>query len=158
MDDFLFNRLENLFTPCKAMALREQLSLSEKGKTYLLKLRSKKECTAYHVDGDIIRDKRIEKCDYLVLVRIEENVWIEIFVELKGADIRHAIHQLECTLTNPLFLHSACLTRNARIVSGNHIPANTGNSNIERAKIEFKKKWNCNLQVIRSKKPDNLLC
>ena len=54
MDDTLSHRLEGKFMPLKASALREQVSLSEKGKTYILKLHHRTECMAYQVDGGII--------------------------------------------------------------------------------------------------------
>lgn len=131
MDDTLSHRLEGKFSPLKASALREQVSLSEKGKTYILKLHHRTECMAYQVDGGIISGTGAEKCDYLILLHHDDDTWNEVFVELKGRDVRHA-----------------------RIVSGNHIPANTGNSVVERAKIEFMKSWRCTLRVMHSGKPD----
>ena len=154
MDDTLSHRLEGKFRPLKASALREQVSLSEKGKTYILKFHHKTECMAYQVDGGIISGTGAEKCDYLILLHHDDDTWNEVFVELKGRDVRHAIQQLTRTLGHPLFCGTTCHARHARIVSGNHIPANTGNSVVERAKIEFMKSWRCTLRVMHSGKPD----
>jgi hypothetical protein len=49
----------------------------------------------FQIDGDVVRDPQILKCDYLLL---NDDVKTAYFIELKGSDIQHAIEQLECTL------------------------------------------------------------
>lgn len=48
----------------------------------------------FQVDGDVIKDKTINKCDFLLLNTVKKNAY---FIELKGSDIRHAIIQVENT-------------------------------------------------------------
>lgn len=48
----------------------------------------------YKIDGEVINDIEIEKCDYLVLNDTEKTAY---FIELKGSDIHKAINQLENT-------------------------------------------------------------
>jgi len=49
--------------------------------------------TSIHVDGCAINDNGI-RCDYLHLAK-----QLEIYIELKGQDIEHAMKQLERTIT-----------------------------------------------------------
>ena len=81
------------FQPTVSMVPREQLRLSEKGTTYLLKIDPKMDSFSFKVDGYVITSVAIEKCDHVVLVTYE-NHWAEIFVELKGSDIARAVKQL----------------------------------------------------------------
>jgi hypothetical protein len=48
-----------------------------------------------HIDGCVIKDNNMLKCDYLII----DNKNIEYYIELKGSDINHAIEQLEATIT-----------------------------------------------------------
>lgn len=134
-------------------ALREQLSLNEHHATYVLLLKTKKECCSFQVDGYLIPDNDTEKCDKVVLVKAASNRWGEIFVELKGTKIAHAIQQIKATLSNPLFKGTICSFKKARVVMGNRIPANTGNSIIERAKVDFRKSG-CEFRTLKSNQPD----
>ena len=85
----------------------------------------------------------------------ENNLWTEIFVELKGTDTKHAVVQLEAMLKNPLFEHKTIKKKLARIVA-QKFPRNTGNSFIERARDNFKKKYNCELKGFSSGNTDTL--
>lgn len=76
---------------------------------------------------------------------LDNQTLFELFVELKGANIQHAIKQVEATLKNPLFKDSAVKKREARIV-GRKIPSNTGNSITEIAKKNFISRYNCRLE------------
>lgn len=46
----------------------------------------------YHIDGDVVTSKKVDKCDYLVLNDEKKTAY---FIELKGSKIQHAIKQLE---------------------------------------------------------------
>lgn len=118
---------------------RKIVSTSEKGKTYKIKFTKIKPSAVYKIDGVIITEG--DKCDKLVLVNTDSshNKWIEIFVELKGKDVDHAIKQLKATVDKPIFQHSTIEQRMARIVAQS-IPRNTGNSVVERARDYFSKK------------------
>ena len=118
---------------------RKTVSTSEKGKTYRVKLNEVKPSAVYSIDGNIIKEGN--KCDKLVLIQsdVHKNRWIEIFVELKGKDVDHALEQLKATVDKPIFQHATIEQRRARIVAQS-FPRNTGNSSYERARIYFKKK------------------
>lgn len=118
---------------------RKIVSTSEKGKTYKITFTVIKPSAVYTIDGNIITDG--DRCDKLVLVQsnITQNKWIEIFVELKGKDVDHAVTQLKATIDNPVFKHKTIEKLWARIVAQSY-PKNTGNSTIERARDYFRKK------------------
>lgn len=134
------------FAPEQDYKERKHLTVSERGQVYKLELSPARESAVYAVDGDIIREG--QKCDKLVIFNVDD-AWHEIFVELKGCDVAHAIEQLESTLKHPLFKSVASPERRARIVA-NRIPRNTGNSVLERAKVSFKKKYHCDLRACNS--------
>jgi len=48
----------------------------------------------YLIDGDVIKDKHVIKCDYLVLNDEKKTAY---FIELKGSKVVHAIEQIEET-------------------------------------------------------------
>ena len=111
---------------------RKGISVGERGQVYA-------------IDGGIIKDYNTTKCDKLVLLDLDSQTLFELFVELKGGNIQHAIEQVEATLNNPLFKDSAVKERQARII-GRKIPSNTGNSMTEKAKKRFISKYNCRLE------------
>ena len=118
---------------------RKIVSTSEKGKTYKITFTVIKPSAVYTIDGNIITDG--DRCDKLVLVQsnITQNKWIEIFVELKGTDVDHAVKQLKATIDKPVFKHNTIEKRWVRIVAQS-FPRNTGNSTIERARDFFRKR------------------
>lgn len=144
----LIDKLHRLgFEPQQSLQLRKSISVKENGKKYTLELIPPKECAAYQVDGEIVSDGN--KCDKLITVDCQEKGWCEVFVELKGKNISHAISQLEESLKKDCFWHQTIKMRRARIV-GQSIPRNTGNSIMERAKIRFMQKFNCDLRAFSS--------
>lgn len=118
---------------------RKIVSTSEKGKTYRVKFTEVKPSAVYTIDGNIIEEGN--KCDKLVLIQsdVPQNKWLEIFVELKGKNVDHAIEQLKATVDNPIFQHRTIEQRWARIVAQS-FPRNTGNSSIERARNFFQER------------------
>lgn len=121
------------------LAKRKIVSSSEKGKTYKITFKVIKPSAVYTIDGNIIKEG--DKCDKLVLFqsKIPQNKWIEVFVELKGKDVVHAVKQLKATIDKPIFKHNTIEKQWARIVAQS-FPRNTGNSTIERARDYFRKK------------------
>ena len=148
-------KLSNLgFQPSQQWMTRKDVSVSENGKTYTLRLQPPKRCAVYQVDGNIISEG--QKCDKLVLIDDEKGKGT-IFVELKGKDISHAIDQLEATLINGIFrirFDRTDLIR-ARIVTGGSGPASSSNLTLSNAKVRFLTKYNCDLRVLKSRQPDS---
>jgi len=126
------------FTPKLPLVTRKTLSTSEEGKSYMLDIEGSKLSVLYQVDEYIVKDG--EKCDRLVLVHTGDvgdcEQWTEIFVELKGTDVKKALNQLIETAKKPIFEHKSNIERRARVVATN-FPANNSNPSIERLKIQL---------------------
>lgn len=88
------------FTPSQPLQYRKVLATSEQGRKYTLEVSNNQKTTLFNVDGYIIT--KGQKCDKLILVDKNEEgddeTWNEIFVELKGKDVSHAIDQIRETL------------------------------------------------------------
>ena len=104
---------------------------------------------------NIIKGADKDKCDKLVVATTCTDEKVCVFVELKGSDVAHAVKQLDATLSYPLFSQNRAKWTKARIVA-NKIPANTGRSVVERAKVDFRRKYNCELICLKSGQPDFL--
>lgn len=91
------------------MECRKILATYEQGRKYTLEVSGEKETALFNVDGYIITQGL--KCDKLVWVNMnqenENKKECDIFVELKGKDVAHAIEQIRETLKNPYFKYSA---------------------------------------------------
>lgn len=141
----LIDKLTRLgFSPQQTLQERRVIVVKENGKEYRLALNPTKACAAYQVDGYIVKEGN--KCDKLVMAAMDAHGWMEIFVELKGRDIEHAIKQLEATVQNPTLAHPTIKEKRARIV-GQTIPRSNGSSVVERARIRFKKYYQCDLRA-----------
>lgn len=146
------------FVPEQALHVRAKLSVSEKGKRYLLATNGKEQSVVYAVDGNIVTEG--QRCDKLVLVKrsaegITPEQWTEAFVELKGVDTNHAIDQLRQTLKKSQFKHPTNDDIRARIVAQS-FPSNKSNPTIEKAKQEFRKDYNCDLRGMKTGQEDKL--
>ena len=91
------------------------------------------------VDGCVITSNEILRCDY-ALIPCDE---IEIYVELKGSDIVHAVEQLESTIRllsdNPQKIKKLCFVVSTRV------PRQT--TSIQQLQSQFKKKFNASFRV-----------
>lgn len=146
--------LHDGYTPQQGLMERKNLTIKEKGQVYRAKIDDKRKSALFDIDGNIITEG--EKCDKLVLVENSvPNTWSEVFVELKGKDVHHAVGQLRSTISNPLFKHSSNTIIKARIVSAS-CPSNKSDIGIEKAKIEFRNKYKCELKTLKSTQPDRL--
>lgn len=146
------------YTAEQALQIRAKISVSEKGKRYVLTTNGTEESVVYAVDGNIVTSG--QKCDKLVLVKCSERdakpeQWTEVFVELKGVDTNHAIAQLRQTLKKKIFKHPSNVDIRARIVAQS-FPSNKSNPLMEKAKQEFRKDYNCDLRGMKSGQVDKL--
>lgn len=144
---------ESGFKPKHELCVRKILVISELGKRYHLNINEDKRSSAFQIDGYIISDGK--RCDKLVLVEKEKNDWAEIFVELKGVDVSSGIEQLKACLENPLFKHLTNKELRARIVAQS-FPSNRANPVMEKAKIEFRKKYHCDLRGLKNGQQDSI--
>lgn len=144
------------FCPTLPLTSRKILKVSEEGKQYILNISNGKKSECFQVDGDII--KTGERCDKLILVQLgsdEQNEeWAEIFVELKGVDVKHAWRQLLETVKNQLFVHPTNKERRACVVAAS-FPSYNSNPDIERLKKELNK-MKITTVSRKSNQPDNI--
>jgi hypothetical protein len=91
------------------------------------------------VDGCAIEDAETLKCDY-ALVPSEK---IEIYVELKGNDVYHAVDQIESTIKliseDPKKIRKFCFVVSTRV------PKQT--TSIQQLQSQFKKKFNASFRI-----------
>lgn len=145
--------IESGFKPEKVLSASKRLSTSERGMRYHLNINGDKRPSLFQVDGYIISNGK--RCDKLVLVEIAKDNWAEIFVELKGVDVGSAIEQLEACLKNPIFKHKTNKVIRARIVA-HSFPSYKLNPVMENAKIDFMKKYHCDLQGMKNGQEDSI--
>ena len=88
-------------------------------------------------------------------MNVKPEQWTEIFVELKGVDVYHAIGQLRQTLKEEKFKHPSNDDIRARIVAQSY-PSNKSNPAMEKAKKEFRKNYNCDLRGMKSGQEEKL--
>ena len=74
----------------------KEVSLREPGenRTYKLHNKSGKELVVYRIDGGLINDENVLKCDNGIYT---ENDWL-FLIELKGTDLNHALDQINNTI------------------------------------------------------------
>ena len=144
---------ESGFEPSLELLVRKILTTNEHGKRYHLNIFGNKKSSLFQVDGYVVKTGK--KCDKLVLVEKEADDWAEIFVELKGVDVASAIEQLKASLENPIFKHVTNKELRARIVAQS-FPSNKSNPIMEKAKIEFRKKYQCDLRGMKNGQEDSI--
>ena len=144
---------ESGFEPSLELLVRKKLATTEHGKRYHLNIIGNKGTSLFQVDGYVVITGK--KCDKLVLVEKEADDWAEIFVELKGVDVASAIDQLRASLDNPIFKHVTNKELRARIVAQS-FPSNKSNPIMEKAKIEFRQKYHCDLRGMKNGQEDSI--
>ncbi|AOY83768.1 hypothetical protein BJP36_31440 [Moorena producens JHB] len=91
------------------------------------------------VDGCAIRENKTLRCDYLLVPTNK----VEIYVELKGSKIIHAVEQIESTIRllsdNPQKIKKLCFVVSTRV------PKLT--TTIQQLKIKFRKHYNASFEV-----------
>lgn len=154
MPDIYEKLVRQGYAPHHTLTGRKDMSVKENRTEYRLQLDKRRPTASYQVDGKIITSGN--KCDYLMLVCHDEpqNQWTEVFVELKGCDVEHAITQLEATIGADILKHKCVNRRLARIVALS-FPSHKSNPALEKAKRRFRA-YSCDLKTIKTKQPDNI--
>lgn len=144
-----YDRLsDNGFTPADH-GVRNQFVCREKRSKYTLSLNPSMEGWRYQVDNYIIT--KGDKCDTLIIVK-DGGDFAEVFVELKGSDVSHAITQLEETLKHNLFKSNDFLLRWARIAVYSYPKSQLLDREVDKKTGEFLKKYRCELLITHSDK------
>ena len=91
------------------------------------------------VDGCVIRDNETLRCDYAIIPSDE----LEIYVELKGSDISHAVKQIESTIgllsEDPRKIKKLCF------VVSTHVPKQT--TSVQQLQSQFRRKFNASFRI-----------
>jgi hypothetical protein len=91
------------------------------------------------IDGCVISDEKTLRCDYALIPSDQ----LEIYVELKGSDILHAVKQIESTIEllsdNPQKIKKLCFVVSTRV------PKQT--TSVQQMQSKFKKKFNASFRV-----------
>lgn len=147
----IYEQLSEHYSAELAFQNRSDFSFSEKGKRYHCTLSTPSNCAGFQVDGDIIVDGF--RCDKLAVIEKDNKHWTEVFVELKGSDVMHAVEQLDATLQHKIFQHKSVDRKLARVV-GHSFPSNKSDTRIEKAKIRFLQQHHCELRCLKSNQKD----
>lgn len=94
------------------------------------------------IDNCVIKDG--ERCDFLILHGNHNSFTEEIYVELKGSDVKKAISQLETTI-NKISCEKNTFPKRCFIIVRSHCPITTGELQVHQ--LIFKKKYNSTLRV-----------
>lgn len=115
------------------------ISVQENGMKFTIENNSRFDVDQIKVDGCLIED-HLEKCDWAFRIISENKV---LYVELKGADIKKAISQLESTInkTDEYFklYNKECYIVSSRVPALDH--------DLRVSKIRFKKKYDAILNI-----------
>jgi len=87
----------NFFGNEKAHCIERSNVAKENNKQFRIESSSNSVICRLKIDGCIINDNTIVKCDYVFKICDIDKL---IFVELKGTDVNHAIQQIVTTLDN----------------------------------------------------------
>jgi len=137
-----------------------RFTISERKSSFHIQPHDLSKIDKIKVDGCLIVDTNVDKCDYLFLYKYNKlNISSVIFVELKGNDVKHAICQLESSIDrysnniNPLNLDvRACVVCTS-------YPNNNGtlNREIMRIKRKYNKKFR-SFELYKSSRNMNYDC
>jgi hypothetical protein len=118
---------------CEEIESNRLIVREEKGKKITLLNQQKDDVKVVEVDGcEIVEGNR---CDWLFVKIADENDNDEIFVELKGSDIKHACLQIEKSI--PQLTKNANKLKHAIVVCSKVSPSI--NTTIQILKAKFKK-------------------
>jgi hypothetical protein len=91
------------------------------------------------IDGCVISDNNVLRCDYAIVLSNE----VEIYIELKGSDIPHAVKQIESTIKllseDPKKIRKLCFVVSTRV------PKQT--TSIQNLQSQFKKNFNASFRI-----------
>jgi hypothetical protein len=138
--------MEEVFKKCCDFTGKKKLIVCEENRSIITFHNITEETVAkIRVDGCVIPDKTVKKCDYLLLCEVLEKA---VLVELKGNKVGTAIEQLSATLDNetvktPLENYEK---KAYAVVTGNPVLAR-----FQKAQAEFSKRHKkCVLRVVRT--------
>ena len=120
------------FGECETITTNKKIPLEENKRKITFINKDQNRIRKVIVDGCVIKDG--VRCDFLII----NNMGIEYFVELKGADINHAVKQLECTIIQ-ISKNAKKLEKYSFIISSRCPKTST---QIQVLQTKFKRKFN----------------
>jgi hypothetical protein len=127
------------FPQCEEYRNDVRIVLQENRSKILFLNHQKADVIVMRVDGCVIDDPETLRCDY-ALIPCDD---VEIYVELKGSDIPHAVKQLESTIQK--ISDSPRKTRKLCFVVSTRVPKQT--TTIQKLQGHFKTKFNASFRV-----------
>ncbi|MBD1936431.1 hypothetical protein [Microcoleus sp. FACHB-68] len=127
------------FPECEEYVSDTKIVLQENKSKITFKNSNQEQIRKIKVDGCAINDNKTLRCDY-VLIPQED---IEIYVELKGSDISHAVKQIQSTIA--LLSDDVKNKKKLCVVVSTRVP--TTGTNIQQLQIQFKQKFNASFIV-----------
>lgn len=133
--------MKKRFPECEKTSSNKLISLAENKSNLVIENPNQFKVCVVQVDGCAIKEGK--RCDYLVIPDQQDiKKVIEIYIELKGSKILHAIEQLEATIKklsdDPAKQEKVC------IIVSSQSPLIT--TKIQNFKKDFKKKYNAKLE------------
>jgi hypothetical protein len=125
------------FGECEVVAICSNITLKEKKCRMNFRNPQQSKVRRVRIDGCVIKDER-PRCDWLV---ISQDL-VEHYVELKGADIKRAIEQIEATIKAVGEYESG---RKAFIIS-THVPMLT--TSVQQAKKKVWHNYKAKLEIV----------
>ncbi|MDR0707596.1 MAG: hypothetical protein LBF60_06950 [Treponema sp.] len=142
-----------MFEECREFEDKRPLIVCKEKRTEITFYNGSKETVAkISIDGCVITDNTVKKCDYLLLcVKIKKAV----FVEMKGNKVETAIKQLSATLDNEMVKTPLAQYEKKAyaVVTGNPVFSRFQNAQDR----FFRKHKGCTLRVVKSSHTYDLL-
>jgi hypothetical protein len=132
-------RFPEKFLGCEECKSDPKIVLQENKSKITFLNNQRQEIRVIKVDGCAIQNKEDLRCDYALIPCPE----VEIYVELKGSDIYHAVQQLESTIC--LLSHNPKSIKKLCFIVSTRVPQQT--TTTQQLKSHFKKKYNASFQI-----------
>lgn len=114
------------------------VSVEEKGKKFTLKTCATRKVEKHKIDGELIDDNNVKRCDWAITVDSDERLAI-YFIELKGTDLKQAIYQLQSTVEHMKDFYMGYREKQAHVVCKEIRPI--FNSTAQNLAVIFAKKY-----------------
>ncbi len=158
------NLLEKGFNPNPELKKRSAFVVSEGRCKFRMEGIGAYFSCGFQIDGDVISDAGVRKCDKLLLIALDEvqkpisenGQWLRAFIELKGANVEHAISQLEDTVKHKLFFSLPETEVQVAYAVATRVPSNGSSPEITKAREKFQRQYKCRLEIIKSNNPQFL--
>lgn len=151
------------FKPSLELEKRSVFVVKENGCKFRMEEMGAYSSCGFQIDGGVISEREL-KCDKLLLIDLdkdqkvigENGKWLRVFIELKGANVEHAVSQLKATLEHELFATLPKEEKQVAYAVAKSVPRNGSSPKITKAREDFPKKYKCRLEIISSDNPQRL--